>query len=347
MIRYAVALVFWAIFASSAAQAAAADLFTVSGIPVDATADSATAARDRALAEGRPVAWQRLFRRLTPSSAWGRQPQLDDTALQRIIRSFDVANERRSTTRYLADITFHFNGGEVQRILRGAGVPFAETQARPVLVIPIVGGRFIPGNPWARAWTTPAVAQGVVPVVLPTGDAADREILDRPNLAQLTWEDFAPLVRRYGVGQVIIATASPDGNAAQLTALSATGRQTDSLAFARSTFAATAEQAALKIAEDWKARSAVDYNQRGRLLVDVEFDSLEDWMKIRTQLGSIRSVTDVDVLGLSVGEARIDMAYVGRQEQLRDVLTQQNLDFRPAGGGYVLQLGATAASAAP
>jgi hypothetical protein len=214
-------------------------------------------------------------------------------------------------------------------------------------VIPIVGGRFVPTSPWSQAWRTPAVAQGVVPVVLPTGDAADREILDRPNLGQLTWGDFAPLVRRYGVGQVVVATASPEGNAAQWVTLSAAGRQTDSLALARSTFANTAEQAALKIANDWKERSAVDYNQRGRLLVDVEFDSLDEWMRIRSQLGAIRSVTDVDVLGLSVSEARIDMAYVGRQEQLRDALTQQNLDFRPVAGGYVLELGAASAAAAP
>ena len=64
--------------AQAAAAAAPADLFSVTGVHVDASAESATAARDKALADGRPVAWQRLYRRLAPQSAWDKQPQLDD-----------------------------------------------------------------------------------------------------------------------------------------------------------------------------------------------------------------------------------------------------------------------------
>jgi hypothetical protein len=347
MNRFFVALLFWAIFGTSAAYAAAADLFVISGVPVDATAESVTAARDAALAQGRPAAWQRLFRRLTPNAAWTKQPQLDDAALARMIVALEVANERRSTTRYLGEVTYHFNPGEVQRVLRQSGVPYTETQAKPVLVIPVVNGKYEPAGPWAKAWMTPAAAQGLVPVILPVGDAEDRPILTRANLAQSDWAALAPLAKRYDVPLVVIAMATPDGNAAQLIEISAMGKQTESLAFARSTFPATAEAAALKIAEAWKNRAAVDYSTRGRLTVDVAFDSLDEWTRIRNDLEAVRSITDVEVLGLSTREARIQLAYYGKPEQLRDTLNQQSLNLRPEGGGYTLQLGTNAASAAP
>ena len=44
------------------APAAPADLFTVTGIRIDATAESAQTARDAAMAQGRPEAWSRIYR---------------------------------------------------------------------------------------------------------------------------------------------------------------------------------------------------------------------------------------------------------------------------------------------
>ena len=50
--------------APAPAAAQAGDLFTVTDIRVDATAESAQTARDAAMAQGRPQAWTRIYRRL-------------------------------------------------------------------------------------------------------------------------------------------------------------------------------------------------------------------------------------------------------------------------------------------
>ncbi len=68
------------------------------------------------MAQGRAAAWTKLFRRLTTAANWRRQPALDEKALERLIRGFEVANERRSTTRYLADVNFHFNPNAVRNV---------------------------------------------------------------------------------------------------------------------------------------------------------------------------------------------------------------------------------------
>ena len=84
-----------------------------------------------------------------------------------------------------------------------------------------------------------------------------------------------------------------------------------------------------------------------RAVADVSFDSLEDWAKIRAQLGSTRAVSDYDVLGLALHEAEISLSFFGRPEQLRDTLAQQNLTLTNSGGQYQLQLGGTTAANAP
>ena len=63
--------------ASGGSAAAAQDLYTVSGVHVDASAASSAEALNVAIAQGRPKAWQILYRRLTRQQDWARQPALD------------------------------------------------------------------------------------------------------------------------------------------------------------------------------------------------------------------------------------------------------------------------------
>ena len=335
--------------AVSAEAAPAPDLFTVSGVKVDATAESATTARDMAMAQGRPVAWTRLFRRLVAQGNWSKQPQLDENALLRLVRSFEVGSERRSTTRYLADVTYHFNPAAVRAALRQAGVPYTEARARPALVIPVIAGKagVDAMSPWFAAWKDPVLQQGLVPFVLPGGDPQDEELLSRPDIAQADWASLAPLARRYNAAEVIIAVASEDAKTVQMVELSAAQRAPASFAYANSSFPADAEAVAEKVYETWKNRSAVNFATRARLTADVQFDSLDDWAKIRKQLGAVRSVSVMDVIGLSLHEAEVELTYSGRPEQLRDALAQQELSLVNAEGQYTLQLAGRSASNVP
>ena len=324
----------------------ATDLFTVAGVKVDATAESATAARDLAMAQGRSLAWTKLFRRFTASALWSKASAASDMQLQRLMRSFEVANERRSTTRYLAEMSFHFNPAAVRAFLRQSGVAFTETRSRPALVIPIVtGSEFDPMSPWAMAWADPSLQLGLMPFVLPRADMAETEFLMRPDLLQVDWAGWSLVARRYNATSVVLAIASEDAKSVQVIQLSAAGRLASTLAYAQSTFAADAEAVADKATEAWKTRAAVNYGQTAHIVADVTFDSAEDWAKIRTQLAAVRAISSVEVVGMALHEAEVGVTYFGRPEQLHDALAQLNLDLNNSAGRYTLQLaGATAAN---
>ena len=332
------ALLYLAIFPAQG-HAADAALYAVAGIEVDATAGSATAARDIALANGRPVAWERLYRRITPPTEWDLQPAADGALLERLILSMQIADERRSTTRYLAEVTYNFNPIQVQQLLRVNGIRFAEAQARPVLVVPIVNGVYDPQSEWARSWAQPSIAQGLVPVILPFGDAADQPVLGQAGLATISWDALQPLAQRYDVEEIVIARATPDGNAAQLNIVTEQGRLVETVAYAGSNFATTADSAAQLLAQDWKETAAVDYSRRSQIIADVTFNAPQDWAAIRQRLAGVHTVAGVNVLGISINEARVALSYFGQADQLRSAMAQQNLIFNAEPDGYLLQLG--------
>jgi len=115
--------------ASVPAVVATIDMFTIADIKVEATAQSPRAARDLAMLQGRPLAWSKLFRRVTLQDAWSSEPKLTDGQLQGLILSVDLGNERRNTTRYLADVMYHFNPVAVRALLRKSNIAFADDPA--------------------------------------------------------------------------------------------------------------------------------------------------------------------------------------------------------------------------
>jgi hypothetical protein len=166
------------VVAPAGPAAADDDLFTVRAVAVDATADTARLARDRAIAEGRRAAFQRLVERLVPASRARAVTAPTDAELERMVIGFEVADERTSSVRWLADLTVAFDPAAVRARLRAAGVPFAETRSLPVLVIPLydTGGETVlwrEPNPWRNAWYELAPQGGLVPFVGPYGDVSD------------------------------------------------------------------------------------------------------------------------------------------------------------------------------
>ena len=108
------------------------------------------------------MAWSILFRRLTRQQDWARQPVLDGAALQKLINGYLPLNERRSTTRYVADVTYTFNSEAVARMLQSSGIPYTAVAAKKVLLVPLAPG-FARGSSWTVAFASPRFATSPVP----------------------------------------------------------------------------------------------------------------------------------------------------------------------------------------
>src|SRR5260221_3487060 len=160
-------------------SARAADPFTVTGVTVDATAATPTAARDAAVADGQRKAFRQLLERLTAPADYARLPRLADRDIVPLVTGFEVQEERASTVRYLATLTYSFRASAIRALLKGAGVAFAQTASRSVLLVPLLkpatGAPLLweDPNPWRRAWLDHPPTTGLVPVVVPTGEVED------------------------------------------------------------------------------------------------------------------------------------------------------------------------------
>ncbi|MCU0986309.1 MAG: hypothetical protein MUC89_15460 [Acetobacteraceae bacterium] len=129
----AAALVLAAPWGQAAAQESG---FVVRGVAAEATAETATAARERAIAGGLRSAWATLLAREAPADQ-ARLGAISAQDLERLIESYEVENERVGSTRYAATLTVLFRPEPVRALL--AARPSVGPAGRIEVTAPLSG----------------------------------------------------------------------------------------------------------------------------------------------------------------------------------------------------------------
>ncbi|MBX3497600.1 MAG: DUF2066 domain-containing protein [Parvibaculum sp.] len=328
-----------AILAGIAAPALANDIFTVRGIAVDRTADTATAARAAAQAEGQRLALAEVMKKLTLPEDWGALPEVDEATAQGAVRGFQVANERTSATRYIAEMIVSFQPEAVRRMLRGANIPFGETQARPAVLLPVLrrdDRRILwdDDNPWRGAWASLDLVNAMTPLVLPLGDIAEINSVT-PDVALSSDENtqaaLSEMAANYGAADVVVAEAVLSGGRLDVTL---TTRGTAASAPIRQSFSGADEAELMRnaartmldaMALQWKRQIIVRDTSLHTLTASASFASLEEWERIRNSLTTAPLVQGLEVLGISSNGAELRISYKGSAEMLSLSLSQRNV----------------------
>lgn len=347
------------IFALSAIlPAAAADvsLYTVAGVPVEATAENAAAARTPAIASGEKRAAQIMLRRLTQSADYGRLPALSDTELQTLVRGIEINDERIGGNRYNAKVTVNFNAAAVRNLLRNAGIPFTEATAKPILVVPVLdidGRRLLweDSNPWRDAWAQRASDGALQPISVALGDAQDAQTLDATAAASVDEAKLRALASRYQLSDIAVAAASIKRNPSNwvmqvnVTRLGGGADATMVLSYngQGDNYQAVMDEAARDIAgrlEDrWKQAAAMPVatggsNDRQKLAATVPLTAIGDWLVVRDRLARVSGLSRVDVHSLTKTDAQLILTYTGDPQRLALMLSQRDLTLEQGPDGY-------------
>jgi hypothetical protein len=326
------------------AQTRTSAVYTVSDVAVDATSQSAVQAREIARADGERRAFRMLIERLTPKQDWGRLPKVTDADLVGLVQDFEVTNERSSTVRYIATLTFRFRAEPVRRLLRDRGIAFAETPSKPIVVLPVLaaGNRAVlwdDPNPWRAAWSRQPAGEGLVPIQVPAGDLAAVQAIDTQQALKGDKDALAAVGRRFDNADILVAQAAlsrtGDQRTLQLTtqrysagfpdqnwtsSLKADPKESDEDFYARAVAAVVAD-----VSDAWKKATLQQTGAETALTAVVPIGNLKDWVAVRDRLQNVPSIQRSILLSLSREAARVEIHYLGDPQQLQLVLSQRDL----------------------
>ena len=340
------AAVFLACWIAAPAHGQLKDAFEMRNVVVDVTAETATAARAQALAEGQIAAYRSLMERLTLRADRGRLPDLERSEITALVKDFEVAKEKTSAVRYIAWLNVRFKAEDVRRMLIDFDLPFAETPSKPVLVLPVyqaAGARllFDDPNPWRDAWAARPATDGLVPLVMPMGDLKDMLAIGAEQALGGDMQRLAAVAARYGARDSLVAHGSLGVNERSgrpelevFATRYGTLQQEQTIV---NTYSAgpdenrealllrAATDIARRVAENWKRDNLLQFGQSSVLAVTVPISGLGSWLDVRGRLTSVAVIDRVDLVLLSRKEVRVNLHYMGELEQLSLALAQADL----------------------
>ncbi len=344
------------------------EVFTVANYPVEARAENAVAAKDRALADGQRAALRSLLKRLVPVTAHQRLRRLPPMKAVDLIEGVRVRSERNSATDYIASLDFAFQSKGVRDLLRREGLPFIDEQAPTLTVVPIWRASGARGSKEEAAWTNVWKGLDLDHALTPVKLEALKSGIAPGTVEALAGGDGAAirsLVAAYGRELILLAVAEEDTAAGRLH-VTLVGRDAVGAFILKRAYRLdpvdagyTSELAAvvsLGILEGrWKAirvsNSAssggggpaagpgASYSSGGGdMLIAVEFQGMSEWQDISRRLSSLPGVEELEVAGLSARGARVTLRYAEGPERLADALAEQGLSLRSSGGNWVLRI---------
>ena len=382
-------------------------------VKVDATADSAAAAREIARIDGQRRALAAIIERLSGASEPAKPLKLDDKTITDMVASFEVANEHMSAVRYVADYTFHFRPSKVRRLVRvaetppadygsktppdqspggkssgdkssgdkssgdkssadtggkssaeGGSKPAAESGNRAIVVLPVYqdGSNLVlwdDPNAWRMAWSQRPAGSGPGRLVLPLGDAGDLAAIDAEKAGSGRSEALTAIAQRNQGSEAVVALATARREGDKVAGLDVTVKryryghlvdtqtssfEADPAESETDLLKRAAESTAAEIETGTKLNAGARSDQLASLAVTVPITSLGEWVQVRNRLASVSSIRKIDLLSLSRQEARIEVKYVGSQDQLKSSLAEVNLDL--VGGDPIWRLQSSGAASA-
>lgn len=346
--RIRIALPMMAMLLLLSVPAGAEDVFTVSGVKVDVTAENAVAAREKAFNEAQLAAFKALADRLLGAEDAKTFVLPDVAAISTMIQDFEITDERLSAVEYIGTYTFRFDGDAVRNQFNMGGAKYSDVASKPVLVLPFFqwGSRIVIWqdlNPWLKAWSRSEPAGGLVPIRVPLGDIRDFADIGDDQALTYRRDGMHEILERYGAGEAIILIAVPGpADAADVpTDLSVMIYRTDRGApeyvqtlkispDANSTADALYDKAVREtraaLQQEWKIETAVDPTAPvNNMTVRVQFSTMQQWVETRQALRRVQGITAMKVKTVTPREAQVELEFAGDENRLRLALEQQDM----------------------
>ncbi|MGQ0534275.1 MAG: DUF2066 domain-containing protein [Caulobacteraceae bacterium] len=322
------------------------NVYAVAGIRVDETAANAAAAQQAGFAAAQRAGFERLVRRLTaPDELAGRgAPQVEAATLERLVLSVDVEEERRSATRYIGRLTVRYDPSGVRTLLRQFNLTVVDTRTAPVLVAPLVvdGTAEETAALWREIWTNGGFGDELVPLI-----TAPAELRGAP-----AWAAAQPFAQSAAAASVLYAALRVQGSTATaaLVEVDANARRDRGEVTARINgedaaalhvaLASLAEQASMRIQNDWKARVATGGGQRARVSASALYSDQAQWERIKDALEAAAQtlISEIRIEAVGRDGALVSFSFVGDREQLAVELNRRGVALADSAQGPTLRV---------
>ena len=303
---------------------------------------------------------QSILKAMIPTNRHSDIPQPNKDEIDLFVRAISFDNERFGGGRYLADLRVEYDSEQVRALLRRERMPFAETRAPKLLVIPVyqqknVSQLWETSNTWNVKWQEGFSSSVLVPMIVPSNDFSNWTLIT-PDQALMGEQDrLDALTQKYKAQGAVVAIARVGSQGEQTTltvelATYAIGLEGWRKTIFDETFPNEVLMENLQVAkemvvsemeEEWKRRNLLPFDQEMSTLETTLFIAdIVEWTKARALLDKVLSIRSITIKSMTIEKVEFKLNYLGSADQLSTAIAQVGLDlkFESSVPGWALRL---------
>ena len=326
-------------------QSGSPKIYTIYNISIDETAATSSRASRTAVRIAQRTALEKLFRKIIREDDQAGLPALTDGQVTELVSGLEVANEKSSRVRYIADFTVHFSRDKIYNFLSERQIPFAETLSNTVNILTVLekdGAAVLweSSNEWRSSWKAYDTANNLVPIQVVESSLANRLAITAWQAQQGNMELLQKLADKQGGRKFYVMNARVEKdfvegrNSLELIIFKVGEDQHEfstTLAIENNTddleelYNEAIKRATYWLDNQWKEKVMIHFGTSSHLNVNIKFDRSEDWFEIKKKLESISLIRKVTYKKLSIMAAAVEIEHSGDVGQIMLTLEQEDL----------------------
>ena len=325
-------------------SAQAQNVYQVTGVTVDVTANDASKARQQAFNKAQRDAFDILLSRMLLSTEdTVNLANLSFTEITTLIQDFEVINEKSSSVRYIATLSFQFKADAVKNLFRQYNIDFVETVSDRTLLLPIFseGDKdvlFEERNFWLNTWKTDLPNFSFLTPILPLGDIEDIEsVLFIDNTLQIEGNSYRFLSDKYQISKVILVKLSKieaNFSKIEITTFTKEGLANSEeimLDLPFSSYQALVNATIAHLDRQWKMEHVINNNSVNSAKIFVTFENSATWYEIRQKISKISLIEKLDIIRIANHQIDLEIQFNGTNDKFIQAIRNTGLDIKELG----------------
>lgn len=350
--------------------AIADEVIIIKDVKISASDKNSSLARNNAIEKGQIRSFHELVKLHYPN-ATHKANKIREEQIFNTIESFELADEKRSSTHYFAKISVRFSKSQVEKLMTDLGGKFAEAAQPNIAVEPALNTQpisaslptmdslimpifeqdgtsywFDDENTWLNFWQKKLAHSTSTQFTLPIGDLEDIAIINKTILNK-NIIDLSPLFGRYGINNIALVKLKRSENDSQpnfslqvdyINRFNSSWQQhifpqisNSDINFIMMQYYQEIQKFSFNSGQTF-ADSLVTKEPQ-TIIIDFPIKQISDWLALEQVLANIKYVTQIELERVNLHAYRFNLTYNIELEKLHNLLRSYNFILQDAEDG--------------
>ena len=316
-------------------------------VEIDATAENAAAAREKALSEANRKALYAVTNRISDSSSTAVLDNLNDNQILNFIQEVSVISEKVVDSRYMASLKITINAAVLKAYLTEKNAPVTIMPETHITIIPIYRTSTVSKpllweeeNLWYDAWRKNELKSGQITITPVPDKRSIKSVLLAEDALQLNGLSLDAVAKATDNSELYVANAVVENDGLDIVLSSPKFGTILSKKYPgqpETAFETAIQDIKTAVIGKIQQKALADNSAINKITLVFQYDTLKSWVELQNTIKTLNEVTKTTIDAVANRHSQVTLEYTGTFDNLRDKFSAHGYTLSDNGNFYKIE----------